>query len=155
MPLVKPRPALSLEEATAEAVEACGGLKQASDAIGISTSQVQRYSDPAAADTIPLRLAALLDRAAGRPYLAEWLARASGCTLLPVSVAAKRGPIGAQLAKIGEEASDVFARACAALADGALSRKESAQLARELDELISAAATLRATVAPVPGVEHG
>ena len=153
MPLVKPRPALSLEESVAAAVEACGGLKHAADALDLGTSQVQRYSDPVARDTITLRLAAMLDRAAGRPFLAAWLARASGCVLLPVSVAARSGPIVAHLAKVGEEAADVFAAAAKAFADDTLTARERAELARKLDELMTAAATFRAAV--MPETDHG
>lgn len=146
----KPQRFGTLKEAVAALVEAAGGQAAAAELLGVSRSQVQRYTDPAEPGvSMPLHHIAGLEAAAGQPLVTEALAyRAERLLfLLPESDLLKAGGLGVDLAALGREASDVFARGAEFLADGQLDAREAPELLREIAEMLTAGGHLYARCA--------
>lgn len=152
----KPRPAGSLKEATQALLTAAGGTVKASEITGRGQSVLQRYGDPAEPGrTMPVQIALQLEKTCGQPIVTRYLAAEAGCLLLDLGAVAA-GRLGAELARVGQEASDVFAAAAAAVEDdGKVDAGEAGRIVEELDDLLRAAMTYRQHLAAIRDGEEG
>lgn len=63
---------------TRDLIEACGGLKTASDACGLSEGQLSRCQNANAPDTLNIFAMYRLERCAGKPIVSEPISKACG-----------------------------------------------------------------------------
>ncbi len=122
--LYKPRPAGTLKKAMADLIEACGGLVRVADLLDVSTSQAQRYADGTEMKPSQIRI---LERESGQPIVTAFMAAEARHALVPLVFEAG-SPLASDMARYGEQSSQLFARYCAAMADGRLSSQEAAEL---------------------------
>ena len=122
-------------------VQAMGGVDRASRVCTMSISQVSACGSPSG-DCMPTLAAIYLaEKDAGRAFISEVLAAATGHILVPLEPMAE-GELATLLSKVGAETGEVFARYGAALADGDVDAAERLAIVRELQDLNRA--TLRA-----------
>jgi hypothetical protein len=144
----KPRSPGTLKEAQDRLVNAAGGQKTAADWTRVSKSMLGRYTDDAEpACHMPVDVVRVLEARARTPIVTEFLAIEAGYALIPVldgagDVAAQG--LAPQTAACAKEASEVFARLAAMLADGRITPTEAGEAIKEIDEVLSAFASLRA-----------
>jgi hypothetical protein len=145
------RPAGSLKEATSALVTAVGGQARAADLVGSTQSVVQRYTDPSAPDrSIPVAKVRILEAAARRPIITEFLAAEAGCLLLQPLLDIAGSP-NADFATIGQEIGDLFATIHRAQSDGRIDPREAGQVINALDDAARAIMAARATMRLMAG----
>jgi hypothetical protein len=128
-------------------LHACGGEARAAERCRVSKSTLSEYGNPAHPDRhMPVDVVLDLERACGAAPVTEHMARAHAAVLLRLETGEGQASWLAHLTKLGKEASDVFNRASEFLADSEIDEAEAPQLLRELDELLAAAAAMRAAV---------
>lgn len=143
----KPRAAGSLKQATADLVDACGGLKPAAGAARVGRTALFRYTDDAdehADRYMPVDIVAALEARCGEPIVTEWLALEAGCVLMRLPAGAPESWVKT-LSRLNDEHSDVIRSLCEALDnDGEIDAREAGAAIEEIDEDIRALGTLRA-----------
>ena len=144
----KPRPPGSLKAAVSALVSACGGRAVAAEHLGLSQTQVQRYTDPAEPDIhMPLNRVLVLQRMAGVAPVTELMAAEMGGAVLWLPKG-KPDALARDIAGVGETASRLFGDYGKALGDprspGRVDRREARRLMPIADEVMAAVAHLRA-----------
>ncbi|HEX3065173.1 MAG TPA: hypothetical protein VHQ39_06810, partial [Dongiaceae bacterium] len=142
--LYKPRPAGTLKAAIARLVERAGGVNKAADLASRSRSQMQRYTDDAEPDMMPVDAVRTLETAVGETIVSGFLVREQGGVVLHLPRGAAGTELNIDFARIGERTSTLFAEYGRALKDGKVSAKESGRLLRDLDEVLTAGCVMRA-----------
>jgi hypothetical protein len=119
--MCKPRQRGSLKGATAALVEHLGGQRATARVARLSQQRIYQYTDPDhdRPASMPVELVALLEKAAGCSPITEWLAAEAGCLLVPVIGPEGDDPVllAAEMARVGQHTSMLFARYAEALAD--------------------------------------
>ena len=82
---------------------------------------------------------------AREPLITAEPARRAGCQLVPIAHV-DDGPLGERMARLGAEFGEAFSAYAAAIADGRVTPDEAARLARELQDVVSAAQRALATL---------
>ncbi len=142
--LFKPRAPGTLKAAVASLIERVGGITRAADLTGRSRSQLQRYSDDAEPDMVPVDLVRTLETVAGETIVSGFLVREQGGVVLHLPRGSGEAALNIDFARVGERTSALFAEYARSLKDGKLSAKENGRLLRDLDEVLTAAAVMRA-----------
>jgi hypothetical protein len=110
----------SLKEATALLVDACGGYDEAAKRVRVSSSQLQRYSDPTAADAyIPADVVRALELAAADPIVTRFLAAEQGCHLSCVKYDPSPEVLADDMGALAQDVARLTADVAKALARGA------------------------------------
>lgn len=115
-----------------------GGVDRAERICGVTKGQISIYGAKHG-DSLPSLctvLAAELDT--GFSHVTEAMAHANGFILVPAKELAE-GDLATLMAKVGQEAGEVFARYAAALADGDVCAEDKLGIVRELEDVIQAA----------------
>lgn len=140
--LVKPRPYGTPKAAVARLFAEAGGIEAVQIRLGLSASQLYRYTEAESDQSIGFdRVAALTDDRATAG--AEYLALLAGCLLLPVAVADSDDPVLKVTGRAAVEFGELVQRITAALADGVLTGREARQALAELDDVLRPLAELR------------
>lgn len=138
-----------LKTAVRALLHAAGGETKAAELCRVSKSTLSEYGNPRYTDRhIPVDVALALERATGETPVTGHMAVEHNAILLrlPEDTGAEEAWIDL-LTRIGKEAGDVFHRTGEYLADdGIIDEREAQVLLRELDELLAAAAAMRAAV---------
>lgn len=144
---VKPRPYGTPKEAVARLFAEAGGVEAVRVRLGLSLSQLYRFTEAESDQAIGFdRVAALTapDATAG----AEYLAHLAGCLLLPIAGAGS-DPIAKVTGKAALEFGELVQRVMAGLADGRLTAREARAALAELDDVLRPLAELRRQLAAV------
>lgn len=160
--LYKRRTYGTLKGATAELVEACGGISKAAQLARIGKSTMFRFTDESdehASVAMPADIIDLLERHCGRAIVTDWLAAQRGAVLFaPELEPGAAADMPQDVARIAEKAARLFGAYALAQADGTLSREEAASLLAIGDAMVRAYMETRgclvaivAGVAPVGG----
>ncbi len=129
------------------AVEDAGGLEAAASLTRVQKSQIAAYGDVNQQDRFaPADVVLDIEAVTRRPRVTATLARLLGYELV-VSDTTAAHEVPALLARIGRDASAVFADSAHALAGRALTHDERARLLRDLTDLRFAAGALHAALA--------
>lgn len=125
-----------------------GGVESATFVTRVKKTHLADYGNINCPDKfMPADIIADLEADTGQPIITRELAKITGHVLLPVEVNLSKSEWAIRLAKIGKEASDVFAKASDALADdGDIDATEAVSIIKELDEAITAFADMRSAV---------
>ena len=137
-------------------LHASGGEARAAERCRVSKSTLSEYGNPGHPERhMPVDVVEALEAAAAEMPVTGHLAAAHDCLLLQLPEGGGETEWLAHLTNIGKEAGDVFSRAGEYLADdGDIDAQEAPALMRELDELLTAVAAMRAAVRqrlPSPG----
>ncbi|MBI3453566.1 MAG: hypothetical protein HY057_12225 [Rhodospirillales bacterium] len=144
----KPRHYGTAKEAAAALVKAAGGIEAAASQTRVKPSTMHAYTDPAAAHVhMPIDVALALQRATGCHDVTRFLAADAGLALFPLHPDAAYADFAVGLARLGKEASTVFAEGAEFLQDGRLDSREASTWLRDFDALLHIAARLREQVA--------
>jgi hypothetical protein len=137
-----------LKTAARALVHAWGGEARAADACRVSKSTLSEYGNPTHPDRhMPVDVVLALEQGIGEMPVTGHLAAAHHCLLLRLPDEPAAHEWLTHLTRIGKEAGDVFDRAGEFLADdGEIDEIEAPLLLREIDELLHAAAAMRAAV---------
>lgn len=122
--LYKRRPAGTLRKAQADLIATVGTLERVADLLDVSVSQAHRYADGVEMKLGQIRI---LERECGQPIVTAFMAAEARHALVPLVFEAG-SPLANDMARYGEQSAHLFARYCAAMADGKLSAKEAAEL---------------------------
>jgi hypothetical protein len=126
-----------LKRATRDLVRKLGGLKVAAGLLGLSISQVQRYTDVNSPDEIGISQVLLLEREAGERIVSGVLVHLLGDALLSLSNSGRNG-IHARYGKSMRAVVELSALyADAARRDPNISQADVLQLARSTHEALS------------------
>lgn len=161
----KPRPAGSSFAVIGEALDAIGPRKVVADFLDVGTSKAAAWSDPDdACHRAPMTYAQARVVARGFPgtagvVFARDLAGLAGGVFVPGVPDGADPAISGCLTGLLREHAEAVGALVEGLADGALSDRERDLVGRELDDLMTAAARLRAAVQARPrsagGRDHG
>lgn len=137
--------------ATRRVIEAAGGLSEASDIAGLSTTHLSRCQAAAMADLLPTSALLALAEHTGCDAFAEVLAGVAGCSLRvgPDAPAAAAIPAAVDALSEAAEFTHVIAQA---LADGVITPAEQATIRRVRADLL---VCLQALDAAMPGEAVG
>ena len=138
-----------LKAAVRSLLHAAGGEARAAELCRVSKSTLSEYGNPRYPDRhIPVDVALDLERATGDMAVTGHMATEHNAILLQLPPdEGGEEPWIDHLTRIGKEAGDVFHRTGEYLADdGIIDEREAQVLLRELDELLSATAAMRAVV---------
>ena len=138
-----------LKAATRVAVQECGGLLEASQVCGLSTTQLSRCQTAHHPDLLsPSAMAALAEHTGTRAF-AEFFAGLAGCSLRCEPETEERAAIPAAAATLAEacEIAHVIGQS---LADGVLTPKEQADIRRVAGDLREALSSLEAAMTGSP-----
>jgi hypothetical protein len=141
----KPRPAGSLKAAVSALVAAAGGLDRAAERTRLSRSRIHACTDDAERDRhLPVDVLLALELQAGAPVVTRYLAAEQGCALL--ELAAPAGvPLSAETARLAGEVAEFFQALSRDLSDDhRIDGREAGGLLAELDDILVAAAAVRA-----------
>jgi hypothetical protein len=138
----------TLKAAVRALLSAVGGETRAAGLCRVSKSTLSEYGNPTYPDRhMPVDVALDLEKAAGAMPVSEHMAAAHGALLIRLPPI-EAGPewLG-HVTAIGKEAGDVFRHVGEVLAGGKeISPRDAPTLLQEIDELLIAAATMRAAV---------
>ena len=137
-----------LKTAVRALLHALGGETKAAAQCRVAKSTLSEYGNPTYPDRhMPVDVVLALEKAAGVAPVSEHLAAAHGAVLLKLPPVEAEQEWMAHITRIGKEAGDVFRHAGEFLADdNEIDDKEAPILLREVDELLMAAAEMRAAV---------
>ncbi len=144
-----PRRYGDLKAAVAALIHGAGGEAAASDHCRVGKSMLSDYANPGRAKVhMPIDVVLQLERALGVRAVTEHLAAEHDCVLLQLpGRIAEETQWYRRLTRIGKEAGDIFEKAEHFLAgDGDIDADEAPELLKEIDDLLGAAAELRAAV---------
>ena len=146
---ISPALTLRLKAATRLAVEECGGLHEAGEISGLSTSQLSRLQTPHYPDLISSGAMVALAQYSGTRSFAEFFASLAGCSLRCEPETEERAAIPAAAATLAEacEIAHVIGQS---LADGVLTPKEQADIRRVAGDLREALSSLEAAMTGSP-----
>lgn len=155
----KPRVPGSLKASVSELVMMCGGGIAGGEALGISQSQVHRYTDPAEPDShMPVNRVMTLQRMAGRAPVTEFMAAEMGGVVLWLPRAAP-DDVGRDVAEIGATASKLFSDYGEAMGSpespGRVDAREAARMVADADRVMAALAHLRGDLMGIIDHEGG
>jgi hypothetical protein len=137
-----------LKAAVRALLHALGGETKAASLCRVAKSTLSEYGNPTYPERhMPVDVVLALEQAAGTSPVSEHLAAAHGAILLRLPEAGGEIAWMSHITRIGKEAGDVFRHAGEFLADdNEIDHKEAPILLREIDELLIAAAEMRAAV---------
>ncbi len=116
-------------------VQQLGGIDAAASCTRVGRSQISEYGLTASDKTVPADVIMDLEAIAGVPMVTAALARAQGYGLVMIEPKRARGELAVLLARIGQDAGELFATAASALAHKRPTPAERQALLRELDDL--------------------
>ena len=143
-----PRRYGDLKAAVAALIHAAGGEISAAEHCRVGKSMLSDYANPRRENVhMPIDVVLALEAALKERAVTEHLAHEHDCVLvqLPARIT-DRTEWYRHLTRIGKEVGDVFERAEYFLEDGDIDRLEAPDLLKEIDDLLAAAADLRAAV---------
>lgn len=131
-------------QAVRQLFRAVGGLEAAASITGLSTSQLQRCSDPRSHDSLTIRDLFLLEEVAhgtdGFPQVTRLACNNAGGTFSYFEGEAEPQNIHLAMSNMCKEFSDTAAEAAEAAAEGHLSKARAIRILKELQEQIAATA---------------
>jgi hypothetical protein len=137
-----------LKRATADLVQALGGIEGAAASLEKGKSVVGRWTcrnEPA--HFIGVGDLADLEALAARPFVTEYLCKLNGGIFVPhIEHGADPGTLGFLVMRLSKELGDLSGEVATALADGAMDQAEAKRALAELDQLVVAAAQVRAAL---------
>ena len=138
----------SVKAAVAALIGAAGGEKAAAEKCRVGKSMLSDYANPNHEKThMPVDVVMQLEADTGEMPVTEHLAAAQDCLLLKLNTGDTHDDWSQHVMTLGKEAGDVFSRCQEFLADdGEIDEFEAPELLREIDELLVAAAEMRAAV---------
>ena len=139
----------SLKQATARLIDANGGPQAAAEGCRVTAGMLFKYTDPNDENRLrfmPVDIARLLEQRCGEPIVTQFLASEAGHVLIRLDLPADIAALPSALAQAAAEASDVYRVAAMGLKDGTIDAREAARMVAEIDEAITAFATMRALV---------
>ena len=144
-----PRDYGSVKAAVAALIGAAGGEKAAAEKCRVGKSMLSDYANPHHEKThMPVDVVLQLEEATGEMPVTTHLAAAHGCMVLRLPEAEIDHQWTQHVARLAKEAGDVFARSHQFLEDdNDIDEREAPILLQEIDELMMAAAEMRAAVA--------
>lgn len=116
-----------------------GGVEAAASCTSVKKSLLADYGSVASERFARCDVIMDLERVAGEPIVTAALARAQGCALVMTEPVRARSEMAVLLARIGQDAGELFATAALALGHKKPTAKERATMLRELDDLRRAA----------------
>ncbi len=143
-----PRSYGDLKAAVAALIHAAGGEINAAEHSRVGKTMLSDYANPRRANVhMPIDVVLALEAALKERAVTEHLAHEHDCVLvqLPARIT-DRMEWYRYLTRIGKEVGDVFERAEYFLEDGDIDQLEAPDLLKEIDDLLAAAADLRAAV---------
>lgn len=129
----------ALKTAWKDVVAHLGGLEATASTTRVARSQVAAYGDVHSDRFVPVDVVLDAERVAGVPSVTQMLARAHGLECVAQGEVPREG-LPSLVARIGRDASSVFADVAHALAGRPLSAAERARLLLDLTDLRLAAA---------------
>ena len=139
----------SLKQATARLLDANGGPQGAAEGCRVTAGMLFKYTDPNDENRLrfmPADIVRHLEQRCGEPIVTRFLAAEAGHVLVRLDLPTDIAALPPALAKAAAEASDVYRVAARALMDGSVDARDAARLVAEIDEAITAFATMRALV---------
>lgn len=134
-----------LKTRTRKLIEKAGGAEEAAGRTRVRPSALYNYGNVNNPDHfMPVDVILDLEADTGEPIVSAYLAKITGHVLIPVVARVGDGELARDLARIGKETADLFARVASDMADGKVSREEAAATITEVDEAIQALSSFRA-----------
>lgn len=133
-----------LKEAVAALIDAAGGVRRSADKCRVGKSNLSDYANEHREDIhMPVDVVLQLEHASGVRAVSEHLAFEHGCVLVHLPKGGADPDWFSHMAAATQEFSDVVRAAGGFLDDGTLDEGEAMAWLREVDELLTEAASLR------------